>query len=223
MKLFPYKSVIFDCDGVLLNSNQIKTDAFYQTVLPYGENIAKLFAEYHKKNGGISRNKKFEYFLKNMVPSKKIKLGLTELLNNYASTVFNALSECEVCEGLEAIRKQDPEVKWFVISGGNELEIKRVFKEKKISRYFDGGIFGSPRSKDHIFQMLINESNIQFPAIYLGDSRYDHEVASKHLVDFLFLYGWTEFKGWQNYCVENSIDSIKKVSDLTNYFNTKLC
>ena len=193
MKFSSYKSVIFDCDGVLLDSNQIKTDAFYQTVLPYGENIAKQFADYHKKNGGISRNKKFEYFLKNIVPSKKIKLGLTELL------------------------------KWFVIAGGNELEIKQVFKEKKISRYFDGGIFGSPKSKDHIFEMLINESNIQFPAIYLGDSRYDHEVASKHLVDFLFLYGWTEFKGWQNYCVENSIDSIKKVSDLTNYFNTKIC
>ena len=26
-----YKSIVFDCDGVILNSNSIKTQAFYDT------------------------------------------------------------------------------------------------------------------------------------------------------------------------------------------------
>ena len=58
-----YKSIIFDCDGVLLDSNTIKSEAFYQSVLPFGQKYADEFIQYHKNNGGISRYKKFEYFL----------------------------------------------------------------------------------------------------------------------------------------------------------------
>lgn len=36
-----YRTLVFDCDGVLLNSNMVKTQAFYSTALPYGEKAAK--------------------------------------------------------------------------------------------------------------------------------------------------------------------------------------
>ena len=54
-------SIVFDCDGVLLNSNKIKTQAFYKCALPYGEKYATMLADYHIENGGISRNYKFKY------------------------------------------------------------------------------------------------------------------------------------------------------------------
>ena len=143
---------------------------------------------------------------------------MTELLSRYASIVVEALTKCEICEDLEILRKQNMGVKWFVVSGGNELEIKEVFKKKNIIQFFDGGIFGSPKSKDCIFQTLTGENVIDFPAIYLGDSRYDHEVASKYLIDFLFIHGWTEFDDWQNYCASQSIESIEKIKNLTNFW-----
>ena len=200
MNISSYKSIIFDCDGVILNSNQIKTEAFYQTVLPYGEDLARKFVSYHRENGGISRNKKFQYFIENIAATTPNDLEMTELLSRYASIVVEALTKCEICEDLEILRKQNMGVKWFVVSGGNELEIKEVFKKKNIIQFFDGGIFGSPKSKDCIFQTLTGENVIDFPAIYLGDSRYDHEVASKYLIDFLFIHGWTEFDDWHTYC-----------------------
>ena len=63
MESFPYKTMIFDCDGVLLDSNSAKSDAFYKVALPYGDNCARELLNFHKKNGGISRNKKFDYFV----------------------------------------------------------------------------------------------------------------------------------------------------------------
>jgi beta-phosphoglucomutase-like phosphatase (HAD superfamily) len=58
-----YKTYIFHCDGVLLNSNIFKTQAFYEAAKKYGEKNAKDFIEYHIKNGGVSRYEKFSYFL----------------------------------------------------------------------------------------------------------------------------------------------------------------
>ena len=63
-ELQKYKTLIFDCDGVVLNSNKVKTEAFYETVVKkYGSQAATALADHHKTNGGISRYKKFEFFL----------------------------------------------------------------------------------------------------------------------------------------------------------------
>ncbi len=44
-----YKSLIFDCDGVVLNSNKAKTEAFYKAALPYGEQAASALVEYRHR------------------------------------------------------------------------------------------------------------------------------------------------------------------------------
>ena len=48
---------VFDCDGVILDSNLLKTIAFSKSLPEYPEKVSK-FIDYHKANGGISRYKK---------------------------------------------------------------------------------------------------------------------------------------------------------------------
>ena len=57
-----YATCVFDCDGVVLDSNQIKTQAFYNATQSYGHEFADQLVNYHLKNGGVSRYEKFEYF-----------------------------------------------------------------------------------------------------------------------------------------------------------------
>ena len=44
-----YKSLIFDCDGVILNSNQVKTNAFRKVFEKYNINAVDEFIKYHEK------------------------------------------------------------------------------------------------------------------------------------------------------------------------------
>ena len=69
-------------------------------------------------------------------------------------------------------------------------------------------------TKDEILTSLFNKNHIKFPVLFLGDSKYDHEVARKAKLDFLFVSGWSEFKDWQNYCNRNKITSIKSLCDV---------
>ena len=57
-----YKNLIFDCDGIILNSNKIKTEAFKEVVYHYGKEAAEELVQFHIMNGGISRYEKFNYF-----------------------------------------------------------------------------------------------------------------------------------------------------------------
>ena len=54
LDLLKYNTLIFDCDGVILNSNNIKSKAFYDVALPYGVKAAEELYTYHIKNNGIS-------------------------------------------------------------------------------------------------------------------------------------------------------------------------
>ena len=50
-----YSNFLFDCDGVLLNSNSIKSQGFLYAAAEYGQEKAQELLAFHKLNGGISR------------------------------------------------------------------------------------------------------------------------------------------------------------------------
>lgn len=211
--------MIFDCDGVLLDSNSAKSDAFYKVALPYGDNCARELLNFHKKNGGISRNKKFDYFVNNIVSENNRDIDVCDLLKLYGKLSYEGLVDCEVCDGLDVLRRNTIDRSWLVVSGGNEKEVQKVLKQKGLFEYFDNGIFGSPKSKEHIFKSLIEKGTIKFPAVFIGDSRYDYEVANKYGVDFIFMSDWTEFSDWQIFCDDNMICVFNKVGDLNSFFD----
>lgn len=214
MNITKYKTLIFDCDGVILNSNKIKTQAFYQAALPYGVEAATKLMEYHKSNGGISRYEKFKYFLGSITNYTLDGKGLEYLLDKYALEVRSGLSSCQIVSNLESVRRHYSNAKWMVVSGGNQDEIREIFGEKGILNYFDGGVFGSPDTKDDIFHREIETGRIVEPALYLGDSKYDYLAASRAGFDFIFISDWSEVKDAAIWLEDNRIQTLNSVENL---------
>lgn len=207
MKITDYKSLIFDCDGVILNSNKIKTEAFRTIFQPFGLDLANEMVRYHVNHGGISRYKKIDYFLENYLKNQKkeyIKDLKTDLLKNFSEIVKKKLVKSEVCQNLELLRLKTKNSKWFIVSGGDEKELNYTFKSKKISSLFDGGIYGSPSNKYEIIENEIKNGNIIQPAIYFGDSKLDYEVADFFNFSFTFVLQWTEFDNWKSFFVDKN-------------------
>ncbi len=217
-----YATLVFDCDGVVLDSNRLKTEAFRAAALPWGAAAAEALVAHHVANGGISRDRKFAYFLDAIVPEHapgavpgRDGPGLEELLSAYAQSVRAGLMSCAVAEGLEALRAATPDARWLIVSGGNQGELREIFAARELDKLFDGGIFGSPDSKDTILTRELRSGLIRRPALFLGDSRYDHEAASAAGLDFVFVSGWSEFASWQAYCATNGIEHLHRLTDLT--------
>ncbi len=214
MKLEKYKTIIFDCDGVVLDSNKVKTEAFYNAVLPYGEEMANTFVDYHKSNGGVSRYKKFKYFLEKIIIKQINGYGYDELLEAYANEVFEGMIKCQEASGLKKLREKTNHANWLIASGGDQKELNEIFTQRGLISLFNGGIFGSPDTKEVIFERELLKKNIRLPALFLGDSKYDY-LASKAVnnIDFIFLSDWTEVSNWKEWTKENKIVSLEKLSD----------
>tara|TARA_B110000879_G_C11141396_1_gene500492 strand:- start:1288 stop:1944 length:657 start_codon:yes stop_codon:yes gene_type:complete len=198
INLSKYQTLIFDCDGVLLNSNKIKTQAFYEVAKEYGHESAQALQDYHVLNGGISRYRKFEFFLTNILQKPIEQLELNKLLSKYSEEVKGALLLCEIAPNIKELRSKTKHSKWLVVSGGDQGELREVFKKRGLTVYFNGGIFGSPDSKDMILKTEKNKANIVGNSLFLGDSMYDYQSAIAAQIDFIFLSKWTEVVDWEN-------------------------
>lgn len=221
MNLQQYSTIIFDCDGVVLDSNQIKTEAFRSAAEPYGSIAADALVAHHVANGGVSRYKKFSTFIEAILPeyapnavAGKDGPNIEQLLSNYAKSVRAGLMSCAIADGLEALRAATPQARWLIISGGDEEEIRQIFAKRGIAQLFDGGIFGSPDTKDQILAREIESGTIRKPGLFLGDSHYDYTAASAANLDFVFIHGWTELPNWNRFVVNTRIRTVSKLIDL---------
>lgn len=212
--LMRYKTLVFDCDGVILNSNKIKTHAFFDVASVYGQEVAKEFKDYHLKNGGISRYAKFEYLISDILNIKSDPEVLQSLLDDFAFKVKQALMTCEVARGLDELRQTTKEANWLIVSGGDQRELREVFSDRGLAKYFDGGIFGSPNNKNFILERELNNKNIIKPALFIGDSKYDYQAAKLADLDFIFLTDWTDVVDFSNWCSKKCIPTNLNIESL---------
>jgi phosphoglycolate phosphatase-like HAD superfamily hydrolase len=194
-----YQSWFFDCDGVILDSNQLKTDVFHELALPYGKDAAKQLVKYHLENGGISRFEKLTYFFNIILQKEDGQDDVKEALKQFGLRTKQKLVESTTTPGFNKFVKSiTGKSDCYIVSGGLQSELHEVFKEKDLDKYFVK-ILGSPMSKEQIFNGLIRTGEFKQPSIYIGDSRYDHQVAHQFNLDFIFMSDYTEFHDWRKY------------------------
>jgi len=219
--LSQYNCIIFDCDGVILNSNPIKKQAFYKAVISYGQDAADQLVAYNIKYGGKSRYEKFEYFIYNIIGRKPKPGEIRNLLQTFAKEVKKNLMQCEVATGLIALREATSKSRWLIVSGSDQAELREVFHKLSIDEYFDAGIFGSPDNKDEILNRELNNGNVRKPAVFLGDSYYDYEAANRAGLNFIFIAGWSEFEKGRIYFNSRDVLVVDSIADLMKYLTTR--
>ncbi len=201
--LTKYRTVIFDCDGVVLDSNRIKTDAFAKVLKAYDHDLVEKFLHYHKTHGGVSRFIKFDYFFKEFLRYTDYSNLTKTAVDNYSEIVKEALKNCSYIPGILPLLKEVNYLKLncYLVSGGAENELCEVFKYRNIERFFKG-IYGSPTSKSDIVDGLKRVEKSFDPVIYFGDARFDMEIAEMYQMDFVFVSGKSEWEEGKFICQE---------------------
>jgi phosphoglycolate phosphatase-like HAD superfamily hydrolase len=211
-----YSTWILDCDGVLLDSNRAKAQAFYTAALPYGVEVAERIRAYHQANGGISRFRKFRYVFEELLGRQDYEADYLRMVEDFSVASRAELERCQPLPGVREFLAGAPAgIRRFVVSGAEEEELRWCVAFHGLDRFFDG-VFGSPRSKVEIMSDLIAKGGIVQPALYFGDSRYDSESAAATGCDFVFVSGATDFRGWEDLVRERGLASIVDFRELVD-------
>jgi beta-phosphoglucomutase-like phosphatase (HAD superfamily) len=140
------KAVILDFDGVILESCDIKTWAFGELFKEHPEYVDEI-VEYHKKNGGVSRYKKFAYFYEELLKRPATDAEIEDLGERFSQLVFDEIKRCDPVPGaFEFLEDFSNRIMLFVASGTPDDELKAIVKGRGLDRYFQG-VYGTPDSE----------------------------------------------------------------------------
>lgn len=199
--------IVFDFDGVILNSHKIKTKAFFDVFRCYGKHIGDKAKLFHLNNIGRSRYFKFKFILKNYVKKKISKQELNELDKNFDDTIKKKLRNLSPSKNLlKFLSKHKKTHELFISTGTPQKKIIKILKVKKLTHYFDG-VYGSPKTKfEHLKLIRKKKSSL----VFIGDSYEDYLVSKKMKVNFVLKYNS------ENLLLRKKIDT-KKINSFKDF------
>ena len=179
-------AIIFDFDGVVLESLNVKTNAFKKLYEPYGSDISKRVVEHHLENGGVSRFDKIKFY-HNIFLGEDIDEGkIQKIAQKFTEMVVNEIMKVPFVDGAKQfIEDNYKRYLMFISSATPTNELNFICKQRKIAKYFQG-IFGSPDSKSkHISSIITNYSLNNREIVFIGDSSSDLDAANTHNLTFI--------------------------------------
>ena len=102
MKKLKYKAIIFDFDGVLVDSVHIKTLAFAKLYESHGEDVVHKVIQFHEQNGGVTRIEKFKYYHKNFLGKTLSDGELDSLCKSFSSIVEDEVVKAPWINGAQS-------------------------------------------------------------------------------------------------------------------------
>ena len=132
-----FRACVFDCDGVIFDSNNLKTKAYEDTLASMGipEQYRAQFIEAHLADVSVSRYVKFSNFFSredaraaSSTPSKAVEEFVATALEMYGRNCSTLYAGLQPQDG--AIRMAHLAPKAWVISGGSQDELRRIFLKR---------------------------------------------------------------------------------------------
>ena len=199
----PYQFFIFDFDGVVLQSNQIKAQAFQHVVQRHAPQFEQEFMQYHRANNGVSRFEKFIKLHRDWCNRSDWQHRVDASLTLFSQILYAKLLSCPEVPGLRAFlsRLQSCEAGIFVVSASAQNELGRIMSSRGLDQYFNS-ILGSPTNKVDNIQMLRSKKLLSGSGLFLGDSYSDVEAAEQSNLDFVFIKNHSGCKEGYEYCVK---------------------
>lgn len=178
--MYKVDAVIFDFDGVLIQSVDIKTRAFAELYREFGQEVVDRVVSYHLAHGGVSRYDKFRHIHNVLIPPPLSENELTQLACRFSALVEDAVVEASWVAGAKEFLEQNYMLlPMFVASGTPDGELKRIIGRRGIDRFFTS-VHGSPLQKREIIDRIVAKHDYKRDRVVMvGDAWTDYEE-SKH-------------------------------------------
>lgn len=180
------KAIIFDFDGVLVESVDVKGDAFVHLYAQESMEIQKRIRSYHDENGGVSRYDKIRHF-ENIFCNRMIDdQGVFDKANEFSRFVEELVVSAPYVAGArEFLESYHQEIRMFVVSATPQDELERIIKKRDMAHFFKG-IYGSPIGKTEHTESILKYNKLDRDHVwFIGDAITDYNAAEENNIRFI--------------------------------------
>ena len=201
-------NLIFDFDGVMAESNDIRFLGFEELFRGYPRDVVEEFMTYVKSRGGLSRYAKIIHFYEIAEKRTPFMDEVKAAAGKYSALVKEKVIQAPAVRGAEDfLRDNQGRFGMALVSGSDELELQEVCLHRGIDHFFSH-ILGSPTEKPENLARLMKLTG--WPAdycVYVGDSLDDRLAALA--VGMSFIGRNSGLVDWRG------VDGVNYLNDLT--------
>ncbi len=211
-----YKHIIYDFDGVLVESNSIRFEGFRLLFKDYPNDQVQRLVEYAMLNGGMSRYEKIKYFFARILDEPITDDNVRLLAKQYSGLVKNKVISAKPVKGsMEFLSCYYNKFDFAIVSGSDQEELREVCRIRKIDHYFVE-ILGSPVNKESNLNSLMVKTEWENKlCLYIGDSINDLNAARINNINFI-----GRSSGLVDWNAIDNVDVINDMSQLQFYLNS---
>lgn len=187
------KNILFDFDGVILDSMPVRGFGFREIFKSYDKNLVDSLIEYHTINGGLSRYIKIRYFYEELLNEAISDEKVLELAEEFSLIMKSELTKKKylISQTCKFVEENYKKYNFHIVSGSDEKELQYLCKELGLADYFIT-INGSPTHKNILVENVLDRYNyLANETILIGDSINDYEAAKINNLDF---YGFNNLE-----------------------------
>jgi phosphoglycolate phosphatase-like HAD superfamily hydrolase len=180
------KAVVFDCDGVILESTDIKTAALRDLFeKSHPERVSEIL-DYHVSHMGISRHVKLRHICTEMLGEEYSARRQARLAAEFSRLVFDRVLKCPVVTGArEFLRAGQGRCRFFVASGTPHEELELILRRRRLLGYFERA-WGSPATKPEVIRGILRDGPLhKGEVVFVGDAQSDWRAAQETGVHFV--------------------------------------
>lgn len=209
------RGVIFDFDGVILESAEIKTEAFLELFNHYPQHQQAIL-DYHLEHQGITRYNKFEWIYETLLEKDYTDEIEKNLGEDFSSIVFSKIMEAPFVPGAKNLLQflKDKNIPSFIASGTPDQELKSIVEGRSIEKYFTE-IYGSDLEKEAIIERIMEERDYSnSDLLFVGDAISDYKAASSANTYFIARNTPVMEDFWR----EKNIEAVENLLDITDLY-----
>lgn len=183
------KNIIFDFDGVVLDSMPIRELGFREIFSGYSDSQVEKLLEYHEVNGGLSRYVKIAYFYEEILHEEVTQEKIDELAKAFSDIMKERLVDKNflIPQTVEFLQNYHKAYNLHIASGSDQAELRYLCQELDVAKYF-ASIHGSPTHKNDLVKIILNENAyLKHETILIGDSTNDYIASDANGIGF---YGY---------------------------------
>ncbi|MFT4304858.1 MAG: HAD family hydrolase [Candidatus Woesearchaeota archaeon] len=174
------KAVIFDFDGTLIKSENIKLNSFIQIFYEKYNKKKGIKKIYNPLIGKATIDKKIEIIIENILKRKSTKKEIKEFKKEFSKRYKQNLSTCPVISCIYLIDYIKANTKYlFVVSLHEKKDVKDILKHCSLFDLFTN-VYGGPKNKkENIINLMKKYKLNNKDILYIGDTENDILVSKK--------------------------------------------
>ena len=181
-----FNVILWDFDGVLMNSNAIRDLGFQKVLEDYPQDQVEALMEFHKTNGGLSRYVKFRHFFEVIRGQSVSDEAIQELAKRFSRVMRDLLFDKTLLidDSINFVKANDIKFRMHIVSGSDGTELNELCQFLGLHVHFIS-IHGSPTPKKQLVKELLLK--YQYPeedCVLIGDSINDLEAAATNNIAF---------------------------------------